>query len=52
MKLPEKYPRETVGRAVRRSRHCQSKVVRGKGKDGMVNASELLINVVTFNKPK
>ena len=26
--------------------------VRGEGKDGMVNESELLINVVTYNKPK
>jgi len=37
VKLPEKYPRDTVGRAARRNRHCQSKAVRGEGKDGMVN---------------
>ena len=52
MKLPEKYLRETVGGAARQSRHCQSRAVKGKGNDGMVNASELLINAVKNNKPK
>ncbi|CDQ09223.1 protein of unknown function [Acidithiobacillus ferrivorans] len=52
MKLSEKYPRETVGRAARRSRHCQSKAVRSEGKGGMVNVCELLINVVSLNKLK
>lgn len=37
VKLSEKYLRATVGRAVRQSRNCQFKAVRGEGKDGTVN---------------